>query len=144
MPQERDASNFDFRVVALLTAAVTRPDLLHEYLADGKEKDDRGRPKALHDVTKWARLRRFGFPPELLAEMLDLFEGKDRHQDGHDDACDDIRKAFITIQTLFQTAAAEAFYCDDLCPDDDWFAEFVPYAGQLTQPLSPAGVQIQE
>src|SRR5579872_636076 len=88
MPEERDPANFDFRIVALLTAMITRPDLLNEYLVDGKDKDHRGRPKALKDEDKWPRLRRFGFPPELLGEMLGVFEmanppAADDHPDDH-------------------------------------------------------------
>jgi hypothetical protein len=150
MPQERNPSNFDFRVVALLTAFVTRPDLLHEYLADGKDKDHRGSPKALHDDTKWKRLRGFGFPAELLAEMLYLFEGSSGHKPEHPDdqkenhAFQDVPQALITMQRLFRTMVASRSYCPDECPDDQWFADFVLLVGKLTQPLDPAGVQIEK
>ena len=46
--KERDASNFDFRTVAMLTIMATRPDLLHEYVGSASTAD-RGASPAPHD-----------------------------------------------------------------------------------------------
>ena len=131
MKKERDASNFDFRVVSLMTIAATRADLLEEYLNDGKAKDARGVPDALRDDTKWRHFRQFGFPPEMLAELLYIFERPD------------VRKALITVQTAFQTSVANDNYCEAGCPDDDYYGSAVPYSAQLTQPLDEPGVQVE-
>jgi hypothetical protein len=128
---ERDSSNFDFRTVALFTMMATRPDLLHEYLVDGAAKRDDGTPVALHDPTRWVTLRRLGFPPELLAVFLYLFERKD------------VRAALRITQKLFRTMVANVNYCDDTCPDDECSAGLVAYCKQSSQRLNRPGVEVE-
>ncbi|MBZ5625884.1 MAG: hypothetical protein LAQ69_45425 [Acidobacteriia bacterium] len=120
---ERDPINFDFRVVALLTIMVTRPDLLQEYLA--------GAPLEPDNPSKWVTLRGLGLSAELLSEMLFLFQ---RH---------DVQQALRTMQRLFRTMEAIESYCEDQCPDDDWLAPYVASTGRIPQQLSPAGVQVE-
>ncbi len=124
---ERDASNFDFRVVTLLLVLVTRMDMLKEYLDDGKEKDGRNVPLAVGDPTKWPTLRTL-FDPDMLGQMLYLFE---------------LRKtqaAALHLRTVFQTMINLEEYDLDGCPNSYFVAAIVKYSGQQTAELDPAGV----
>jgi hypothetical protein len=124
---ERDASNFDFRVVTLLVVLVTRQDLLKEYLDDGKQKDARNVPLAVGDSTKWKTLRTL-FDPDMLGQMFYLFELRKTRT-----AARDLRIVFQTMINLEQ-------YSDDTCPDDFFVKAIVNYSGQQTAELNPAGV----
>jgi hypothetical protein len=124
---ERDASNFDFRVVTLLLVLVTRADLLQEYLDDGKQKDAANVPLAVGDPTKWKTLRTL-FDPPMLAEMLYLFE------------LAQTRKAALHLLTVFQTMVHLEEYDFNGCPNPDFVRAIVGYAQQQTAELDPAGV----
>jgi hypothetical protein len=124
---ERDASNFDFRMVTMLLVLVTRLDLLKEYLDDGKEKDARNVPLAVGDSTKWKTLRTL-FDPDMLGQMLYLFE---------------LRKtqaAAVHLRTVFQTMINFDEYDQDTCPNPFFVRAIVNYSGQQTAELNPAGV----
>jgi hypothetical protein len=128
---ERDSLNFDFRLVALVTIVATSPDLFHEYITDGAAKDAQCVPLALHDPTRWVRLRRLGLPARLLADVLFLFERLD------------VQEALRVIQTVFRTMVAGELYCDESCPDEDWYETSVAAIHQITQQLNPAGVEVE-
>jgi hypothetical protein len=128
---ERDSSNFDFRTVALLTMMVTKPDLLHEYLADGAAKEPDGTPVALTDPRRWATLRGLGLPPEILAESLFIFERKD------------VQAACSVMQKAFATAVAYGDYCDVGCPPPDWYKAHSAYCKDSCQSLNRPGVQVE-
>ena len=126
---ERDASNFDFRVVTLLLVLTTRADLLKEYLDDGKEKNARNVPSALADTDKWKTLRTL-FEPTMLAEMLYLWELPQTQ------ACaQHLRRVFQTMINLNQ-------YDEDSCPNPLFVKAIVDYSRQQTAELNPAGVGV--
>jgi len=112
--RERDPINFNFRVVALLTAMITRPDLLDEY-------------QAKH----WERLERLGLSCDLLEEMFYLFQ------------LPKVRDALLPMQQLYRTMLAIEFYCPLECPDDEWLTRYVNSTGDIPQELSPAGVEVE-
>jgi hypothetical protein len=128
--EERDTLNFDFRLVALVSIVATSPELLHEYIKDGAEKDVQGVPTAIHDPTKWVRLRRLGLPVRLLAEMLFLFERLE------------VQDSLRVIQRVFRTMVGMDLYCDLNCPDERWFGNCVTALSQIPQQLNPAGVEV--
>ncbi len=128
---ERDASNFDFRVVTLLLVLVTRQDLLKEYLNDGKEKDARCVPKALHDHTKWKTLRDL-FDPDILAAVLYLFE------------LPKTQECILQLRTVFQVMINLNQYDFDSCPNDLFVKAIVEYSRLQTAQLNPAGVASDE
>jgi len=123
----RDASNFDFRIVTLIMILVTRTDLLFEYLRGGEKKDHRNIPFALHDATKWPRLRLL-FPPAMLAEMLYLFEDPETY------------KATLQLRRVFQTMINLEEYDLDICPNPNFVKAVVDFSGMVTAELNPAGV----
>ena len=118
---ERDDINLDYRILALLIACATRADLLDEYLQDAKKADA--------DSTKWAQLRRLGFPQRLLAETLYLAQ---------DPAT---VKALQQLQLVTGTLVNLNDYCFLSCPDDNVVAQLVHYTAIQTQPLQRAGVE---
>ena len=124
---DRDASNFDFRVVTFLLTLITREDLLTEYLVDGEGKDDDNVPLALWDRRKWKTLRTL-FEPSMLADFLYLWE---RPQ---------TQAAARVLRTVFQVQINLVHYDLDTCPDPAVLRDIVEYSGQLTTPLNAAGV----
>jgi hypothetical protein len=128
---QRDASNFDFRLVTLLLVLVTRADMLKEYLDDGKPKDARNVPLALGDPTKWKTLRTL-FEPAMLAEMLHLWELPQTQ------AC------VLHLLTLFATAKQRDAYDLDTCPNSFFVQALVVYSGQQTAQLNAAGARSAE
>ena len=120
---KRDASSFDFREVVLVTALVLRPDLMKEYLDDGRDKD------AVHNPEKWPNLRKM-FDPEMLAEFLYLFE------------LPETQTAAVQIKRVFDTMINLNDYNLAGCPNSNYLAATATYAGQLTAPLSVAGVKV--
>jgi hypothetical protein len=119
---ERDPINFDFRVVVLLTALITNPDLLHEYVVGAKLDSD--------DPKKWCALIQLGFSPDLLGDVLFLFLRRD------------VANAMLVIQRLYRTMEAVVQYCEETCPDEDWLSRYMVSTRQIPQPLKPAGVEI--
>lgn len=120
--RERDPINFDFRVVVLLTALITNPDLLHEYVTDAKLDSE--------DPRKWHDLIQLGFSPDLLNDVLFLFLRRE------------VADAMLVIQRLYRTMEAVVQYCEETCPDDDWLRRYLVSTRQIPQPLKPAGVEI--
>jgi hypothetical protein len=116
---ERDAINLDYRIFALLLACATRADLLDEYLRDANKADD--------DPTKWAHMRRLGFPQRLLAESLYVFK---------DPAS---QHALRQLQIVTRTLVSLNDYCFDTCPSDPIIDQLVAYTAQQSQQLQPAG-----
>ena len=119
---ERDPINFDFRVVVLLTALISNPDLLHEYVSDAKLDSD--------DPKKWNVLTGLGFSADLLGDLSFLFL---RH---------DVAEAMVVIQRLYRTMSAIVEYCEETCPDYDWLRRYMTSTRQIPQSLKPAGVEI--
>ncbi len=128
---ERDASNFDFRIVTLLLILVARQDLLKEYLDDGKMKDARNVPLALWDPTKWKTLRTL-FEPAMLAEMLYIWERPETQE-----CARQLRRVFQTMINLEQ-------YDFDQCPNSFFVKAIVDYSRQQSAELNPAGVASDE
>lgn len=124
---QRDATNFDFRVVTLLLVLITRADLLKEYLEDGKAKDACNVPLAMKDPTKWKTLRTL-FDPAMLAEMLYLFE------------LPQTQECAQHLLTVFQTMVHLDEYDFDGCPNRNFVKAIIEYSGQQTAELDPAGV----
>jgi hypothetical protein len=127
---DRGPTNFDFRIVTLLLVLVTRQDLLKEYLDDGREKDKRCIPAALHDITKWKRLRLL-FPPAMLAEMLYLFE------------VPKTQESILQLRIVFQTMINLEEYDFDGCPNLDFVRAIVELSRLETAELNPAGVAVE-
>jgi hypothetical protein len=130
-PLERDASNFDFRVVALLLVLITRQDLLKEYLDDGAEKNECNVPDALRNPAKWKTLRKL-FEPCMLAEMLYLWELPQTQ------AC------ALQLRKVFQTMINLEEYDLSGCPNNNYVKAIVEYSRQQTAELDPAGVASDE
>ena len=130
-PLERDASNFDFRVVTLLLVLITRQDLLKEYLDDGKEKDACNVPDALRNPTKWKTLRTL-FEPCMLAEMLYLWE------------LPKTKTSALHLREIFQVMINLDQYDLISCPNNNFVKAIVEYSRQQTSELSPAGVASDE
>jgi hypothetical protein len=125
---QRDASNFDFRLVTLLLVLVTRADMLKEYLDDGKEKDDRNVPLALWNPEKWKTLRTL-FDPAMLAEMLYIWE------------CPRTKASAEDMLQVFHTMSSrEGYEIPQQCPEFSVLKAIVDYSRQLTTPLNQAGV----
>ena len=124
---ERDAYNFDFRVVALALILIARPDLLEEYLRDGKERDEHNVPKAFGDATKWPTLRTL-FDPAMLAEGLYLWE------------LPQTQECARHLLRVGQTMISLDEYDFDGCPNPFFVKAIVDYAGQQSAELHPAGV----
>jgi len=89
------------------------------------------RPDVLSDFLKGKTTPLVLFPDQLLSRMKFLLS-----QNGVLDAVE-------TVQVFYKTLLAYEMYCDETCPDDDWFPPFLAATSQIQQQLKPAGVEVE-